>query len=235
MAPIVFLLAAVDFIALGVASTTGFALSWFPGSHGLHFLIALVATVITLLVHTLVMLYMLGTAKSLQEAVDAHGLDPSILAWTRTAKARVMPLLGAAALTTVATAIVGGGVDTGRVPPIVHGVLGVLTVVLNVWAFYRQILVIGQNTIVINDVKKKIAVDDIFDVIEEAPTGDEELAPEYVRGRNLVFIGVNTWVPWIYLVIVMRVQGVPTLPFAVFSIGTIVAGSIRMWRSGARG
>lgn len=225
MAPILFLLAALDFVALGVAVASGLA-----ASHGLHFVLALIATIITLLVHTLVMLYILGTAKSLQEAVDAHHLDTKILVWTRTAKLRVMPLLGAAALTTVATAIVGGATDTGRVPPFVHGLMGVLTLVLNVWAFYRQLIVIGENTLVINEVKKKIAVDDIFDVIDDAPTNEDELPPAYVTGRNVVFVGVNTWVPWVYMVLVMRLQGIPTAPFALFSIATLIAGAIQMWR-----
>lgn len=230
MAPILFLLAAVDVIALGVACTTGLAVSCFSANPGPHFVFALIATVITLLVHSLVMLYILGTSRSLQEAVDAHGLDPEILVWTRTAKQRVMPLLGAAALTTVAAAIVGGGVDTGRVPPLVHGGLSALAVVLNVWAFGRQILVIGQNSIVIADVKKKIAVDDIFDVIEEAPCAEDGLPPAYVTGRNLVFIGVNIWAPWIYMVLVMRMRGIPTLPFAVVSVAAIAAGAVQTWR-----
>lgn len=225
MAPILFLLAALDFIALGVAVASGLA-----AGHGLHFVLALVATIITLLVHTLVMLYILGTAKSLQEAVDAHRLDVKILLWTRTAKVRVLPLLGAAALTTVITAIVGGATDTGRVPPFVHGMLGILTLVLNVWAFYRELLVIGENTLVINEVKKKIAVDDIFDVIDEAPTNEDELPAPYVTGRNLVFVGLNTWVPWFYLVVVMRMQGIPTLPFAIFSVATTLAGAVQMYR-----
>jgi len=28
----------------------------------------------------------------------------------------------------------------------------------------------------------------------------------YVTGRNLVFVGVNTWVPWVYMVLVMRMK-----------------------------
>lgn len=229
MAPIVFLLGFADLIALAVAYTTGCAVSLFSGG-GLHFVVALAATVLTLLVHCLVLLYFLGTGKSLQEAVDAHRLDPSILAWTREAKRLVFPLLGAATLTTVATAIVGGGADTGRVPPLVHGALGTLAVVLNLWAFYRQIIVMGRNSVVIAEVKKQIVVEDIFDVLDAAPTAEDELPPAYVTGRNLVFVGVNAWVPYVYMVIVMRMTGISAVPFAVFSVAALVAGAIQMAR-----
>lgn len=225
MAPILFLLAFADFVALGSAYTSGLFLA-----HGTHFVVALGATVLTLLVHCLVLLYFMGTGKSLQEAVDAHKLDPEIITWTRTAKRRVFPLLGAAAVTTVATAIVGGGVDTGKVPALVHGALGTLAVVLNVWAFYRQILVIGENSVIIGDVKKKIVVEDIFDVLDQSPTAEDELPPAYAMGRNLVFLGLNTWVPYFYMVVVMRMSGVSPLPFAVLSVGAILVGTLKMVR-----
>jgi len=217
-------------LALGTAWTTGCAAAWWPAPHGTHFLLALAATVITLLVHSLVLLYFLGTGKSLQEAVDAHRLDPEILTWTHTAKRRVFPLLGLAALTTVATAILGGAADTGRVPPLVHGVLGTLALVLNVWAFGRQIVVIGQNSIVIGDVKKKLVVEDIFDVLDTAPTAEDEMPAAYVTGRNVLFLGLNAWLPYIYMVVVMRMPGISALPFAVFSALAIVGGAIQMLR-----
>lgn len=230
MAPILFLLALVDLLALLAAAATGFAVSWVPGWTGAHFLLALGATVITLLAHCLTLLYLLGTGKSLQEAVDAHHLDPEILVWTRTAKRRAFPLLVAAAALTVATAIAGGATDSGKVPAWVHGLLGAGTLVLNVAAFYRELLVVGKNSELIESVKKTIVVEDIFDVLDHAPTAEDELPERYATGRNLFFLGLNVWLPYIYMVFVMRMRGVPAIPFAALCAAGMVSGLVLMWR-----
>jgi hypothetical protein len=73
-------------------------------------------------------------------------------------------------------------------------------------------------------------VEGIFDVLDEAPTADGELPPRYALGRNLFFIGLNVWLPYVYLTIVMRLKGVSAIPFGVLCAAGVDSGLFLIWK-----
>jgi hypothetical protein len=236
VAPILFVLALADLAALGCAGATGVAIRGWSGSQGWHFFIGLAATLVTLLVHTLVLLYFLGTARSLAEAVERHGLPPDVLRWNREARRRVFPWLAGAALLSAAAAILGGGADTGRVPRWCHGLAGLACVVVNALAFVVELSAVARNMQVIESVRSRIAAADLFDVLEDGDRAGDDAAgpPGWRTGRTLVFIGSNLWLVYAYLFFAMGRAPVPLAPIASLSAAAVVAGAWMMWRGRRR-
>jgi hypothetical protein len=217
---ILLLLSMVSLCGLFLTCLSGGAAGMYPALNAAHFLLALGTAVGTIFAHCLVLLYFLGTGKSLEEAVEQYKLSPELLTWAQESKRRVFPLLAGSALVTVVAAIMGGGADTGRVPPFLHGLVGVAALVLNVWAFHRELTVVGRNSEILEGVKKQIAGQDVFDLLEEPATPQSR----EVLGRNLIFLGLNIWIPYIYMRYIMRMEGTPFIPFVILSVGGSVAG-----------
>jgi hypothetical protein len=87
-----------------------------PGStwHGLHFLFGLVATMATLLVHSVVYTYFLGTGRWVKEVAQVYALPEWVTAQAVRNKRRAFPVVLWGMLTVGVTAWLGAAVDTRR-------------------------------------------------------------------------------------------------------------------------
>ena len=147
---------------LGYASVLGFGAA---SSADLlrHTTVAIFATLITLLAHSMTMFYLLGKGRAIREAAAEGGLSGAHYAAVARARRPVfsvgMPALGL----TMAAAIIGGGVDTGAVPAGVHVLLAAAAIAANLAMLRAELtaMQVASDTVVeVNALLRRQAADD---------------------------------------------------------------------------
>jgi len=96
-------------------------------------------TLIILLAHSMTMFYLIGKGKAVREAVAEGDLSPDLYATVARARKPVFSIGTFAMLLTMATAIIGGGVDTGAIPAGIHSIIAVSAIAANVMALRTEI------------------------------------------------------------------------------------------------
>ena len=96
-----------------------------------HTTLAIFFTLITLLVHSMTIFYLIGKVRAIRDAVIEGELVTDALSRVSALRGRVFKSATVAMGLTMVTAILGGGVDTGAIPAGVHATLAVLAVVSN--------------------------------------------------------------------------------------------------------
>lgn len=110
-----------------------------------HVLTAIFAAIMVLFGHCMTMFYFIGTGIRMKELVAEHKVQEDLVTPTKRFKARVFPFATMAMLLTMITFIVGGGVDTARVPGWVHLSLAVASIVLHFIAITKESQAIHAN------------------------------------------------------------------------------------------
>ena len=111
----------VGIAALGYATVLGFT-AFAPAEVFRHTSLGIFATLVTLLAHSMTMFYLIGKGKAVREAVQEGQLSVELYRAVARVRRPVFSIATLAMVVTMATAIVGGGVDTDTVP--VVGPLG---------------------------------------------------------------------------------------------------------------
>lgn len=135
-------LLAVTF-GLGFAATGGVR---GPGSwYGVHFLLGLLSTMITLLVHSIVYTYFLGTARWVKEVADVYKLPAWLHAQALKNKRRAFPFVLCGMLGLGAASWVGAGADRFGWPLWAHTALSAAALAFNLAAFgFEYVVVVAQ-------------------------------------------------------------------------------------------
>lgn len=117
-------LGALATVGIAVTAAFGFGLSS-PADPGMprHVVAALASTLLLILAHSWILLYLLGTGKVIRDAVRDGGLDPVPLARSRRLRRICYPAILLAAVLIMATFLVGGSVAAKGAPPWVHQAL----------------------------------------------------------------------------------------------------------------
>src|SRR5437868_6793348 len=125
------LLSIVCFI---IATVLGFAMA--PGGNvQQHFLFGFFTTFLVTLAQTMTMFYFIGTGKQVKDLVANGPMAQEFIQRTKRFKAKFFPPSLWAMLFTMATMIIGGGVHTRVIPPIVHALLAAAALYFNVVGF----------------------------------------------------------------------------------------------------
>jgi len=103
-----------------------------------HFLFGFFTTFMVALAQSMTMFYFIGTGKQVKELIVNHPAGQEFIQRTKRFKARVFPPATWAILFTMATMILGGGVDTRVVPAFVHTILAAVSLYYNLVAFWRE-------------------------------------------------------------------------------------------------
>jgi hypothetical protein len=176
-------LSAVNFAALLAAFVVGWV-SFFRGSRGnaddptylLHVYLGLIAATTTLGVHSLVFIYFLGTGRWVKEVAIAYRItDEPLPKQTRELKRRAFPPALFAMLTPIAAAATGAGVATLAWPWVLHALLGVVTLLVNAWAFTVEYACVLTNGVLIDEVMREV---DRIRTERGLPTNAEALEQE---------------------------------------------------------
>jgi hypothetical protein len=144
-----------------VGLAVSFALGYMAGTSDdvlQHATLAIFVTLITLLAHSMTMFYLIGKGRAIRDAVTEGEL-------TTDAEARVSGLRGPvfkratmAMALTMATAIVGGGVDTSVLPGWFHAMLAVGAIVANALALRAIVHALGESSRIVEEVNRDLGV-----------------------------------------------------------------------------
>jgi hypothetical protein len=157
-------LAAADGLALVLAFVLGSWSKLTDGLHAsagtvylLHFLVGLFTAVGTLLTHSLIFTYFLGTGRWVKEVTLAYDLPDA--PWhkrTRELKRLTFPPALAAMLVTIATAAGGAGAHLQDWPWQVHLSLAVAALAINFWAFRLEYRNVTENAAILDAVLREV-------------------------------------------------------------------------------
>jgi len=141
-------LTTANLAALLVAAALGYLHVW-GGAAGVgtwHVLGGAVATGLCVAVHCVVFTYFIATAKWAQHAVSVKGLDPALVAPTRSFRAQAMPAALAAMGAVFLAAIFGVALDARYdVPRMWHHGLAWIAIAVNLWAAAVEYTAIRRN------------------------------------------------------------------------------------------
>ena len=146
------LLTAVALGTLGLGATAVFGLLGTDLSR--HITIGIFSTMITLLAHSMMMFYLIGKGKAVKDAMAEGGLTGDYFRRIAIARKPVFSIGTMAMAATMATAILGASVDTGVLPPIVHGMIAYAAITANLAAAKIEIDALGESSRVVGEVNR---------------------------------------------------------------------------------
>lgn len=122
-----------------------------------HFVFGLTTAIAALAVHCLIFIYFLGTGRWVKEVTIAYRLpDEPWHKQTRELKRATFPPALFSMLIAIAAAAAGAGAQLQAWPWYVHMTLGLLTLVINLWAFRIEIRNVTANARIIEAVLAEV-------------------------------------------------------------------------------
>ncbi len=143
------LLVAVNLVLFAFSIVVGIVLGAMEpsplGLYGLHFKLSLGASVMTLFIHSIVMIYFIVTHKAVKEGLDLRDLtENDYRPRMRELKMETIPWTTLGMLIMIGATIVGGAVDTDHLPRWTHSTSAILAIGINVylfWMTYEKLIV----------------------------------------------------------------------------------------------
>jgi hypothetical protein len=155
----IFMLAtfALGFICEGRANVRGDEpLTTVQRMFTLHLLGGLASTLLSLMLHSLVFTYFIGTGRWVQEVLNAYRLPSSIWEEARRLKMRALPFILGSISLMIATATMGAASDRGLLNHNVHLMTAVLAVMVNFWSYLREYQLVAANNQIIARVMQEV-------------------------------------------------------------------------------
>jgi hypothetical protein len=122
-----------------------------------HVSFGLFSTLFTLLAHTMMMFYLIGKGKAVKEAMMEHSLTGDYYQRIAAARKPVFAIGTLAMIVTMVTAILGASVDTGVLPPIVHGAIAYGAVACNLAALKSEIVALTASARIVEEVNRLLS------------------------------------------------------------------------------
>src|ERR1044072_8024273 len=143
------------FIGLGgLVAAAGFGLQ--ATDVGRHISVGIFSTMITLLAHSMMMFYLIGKGKAVKDAMAEHSVAGDYYRRIAAARKPVFSIATLAMAMTMTAAILGASVDTGVLPPIVHGLIAGGAILCNLVALTREITALVAASRIVADVDRLI-------------------------------------------------------------------------------
>jgi hypothetical protein len=121
-----------------------------------HISFGIFSTLITLLGHSMMMFYLIGKGKAVKDAMAEHALSGDHYRRIAAARKPVFSIGTFAMAVTMITAILGASVDTGVLPPIVHGTIAYGAVACNLAALKIEIDALSASRRIVDEVNRLI-------------------------------------------------------------------------------
>jgi hypothetical protein len=119
-----------------------------------HVSFGIFSTFITLLAHSMMMFYLIGKGKAVKDAMAEHGVAGDYYRRIAAARKPVFSIATFAMALTMAAAILGASVDTGVLPPIVHGTIAYGAVACNLAALKIEIDALTASTRIVDELNR---------------------------------------------------------------------------------
>jgi hypothetical protein len=146
------LLSAVGIGLIGLIATTVLGLSGADVSR--HASFGIFSTLITLLAHSMMMFYLIGKGKAVKDAMAEHSVTGDYYRRIATARKPVFSIGTLAMAATMVTAILGASVDTGVMPPIVHGMIAYGAIACNLAAIKIEVDALLASSRIVDEVNR---------------------------------------------------------------------------------
>jgi hypothetical protein len=121
-----------------------------------HISFGIFSTLITLLAHSMMMFYLIGKGKAVKDAMAEHSVAGDYYRRIAIARKPVFGIGTLAMAVTMVTAILGASVDTGVLPPIVHGMIAYGAIACNLAAVKIEIDALTASARIVDEVNSKI-------------------------------------------------------------------------------
>jgi len=188
-----------------------------------HALAGLFAAIFCCLIHAIVFAHFIGSGRWIKDGVAAAGLEDAIVARTRRLKGKTFPFALFSMIFAGATAVLGGGADSGAVAGSVHLGFAVAALAVNAVAFVMERSAIVENSGLIDRVAgANRARVDAGIAATLTPAGAAEATR--AGGRVFLFLAGSIWFLYGYLRFVMRRADEPWWPYAVASVVLLLLG-----------
>ena len=148
------LLTAVVVGLAGLILTVVFGLG--GGDVGRHISYGIYSTLVTLLAHSMMMFYLIGKGRAVKDAMAEHRVEGDYYRRIADARKPVFSIGTLAMAVTMTAAILGASVDTGVLPPIVHGLIAGGAILCNFVALRREITALVAASRIVADVDRLI-------------------------------------------------------------------------------
>src|SRR3954471_18322399 len=122
-----------------------------------HISFGIFSTLIILLAHSMMMFYLIGKGKAVKDAMTEHHVTGDYYRRIAAARKPVFSIGTLAMAATMVTAILGASVDTGVLPPIVHGMLAYGAIACNLAAAKIEVDALAASSRVVDEVNSRIA------------------------------------------------------------------------------
>ena len=103
------------------------------------------------------MFYLIGKGKAVREAVTEGGLSQELYRVVAKVRRPVFSTATVAMVLTMATAIIGGGVDTGVIPAGIHSVLALSALAGNLVAVRTEVIAMLSSARIVAEVDQQLA------------------------------------------------------------------------------
>jgi hypothetical protein len=130
---------------LGLTGVSGEAI-------GRHISFGIFSTLLLLLAHSMMMFYLIGKGKAVKDAMAEGGLTGDYAGRIAVARRPVFSVGTFAMAVTIVAALLGASVDTGVLPPIVHGVVAYGAVASNLAAIKTEMDALAVSQRVVDEV-----------------------------------------------------------------------------------
>jgi len=227
--PTVFLSVSATLLLCYVATLVTAYLHILPMGH--HMLWGLFMTILMVLLQCLIFGFFIGSGKTIKRVAAEAGLGSEWAQKTKDYKNRCYPPLMLAILATACAGIVGGGIALGIVSLWVHQVLVWIALVLNLRSFWISYRVISENV---------RAIHEMNDLIRSGKAPGRSRGPKAARTvmsesqtplrthRDLYFLSIAVWVPYLYMKFSLGSRTFPLWPFLagsllLFALGWMVS------------
>ena len=122
-----------------------------------HATLAIFVTLVTLLAYSMTMFYFIGKGRAVRDAVTEGSLATDAVARVSALRGPVFKLAALAQASTMLTAILGGGVDTGVVPAAVHTLTATFTIAVNFVALRAAVHALNESSRIVDEVNRDLA------------------------------------------------------------------------------
>jgi hypothetical protein len=146
------LLTSVGIGVVGLVTTTVFGLQATDVSR--HIAFGIFSSLIILLAHSMMMFYFIGKGRAVKDAMAEGGLTGDFYRRIAAVRKPVFSIGTLAMVVTMVAAILGGGVDTGVLPPMVHATIAYSAVACNLAALKIEIDALGSSSRIVDEVNR---------------------------------------------------------------------------------
>lgn len=121
-----------------------------------HISFGIFSTLVILLAHSMMMFYLIGKGKAVKDAMAEHNVVGDYYRQIAAARKPVFSIGTLAMVVTMVSAILGASVDTGVLPPIVHGMIAYGAIACNLAAVKIEVDALVASARIVDEVNSKI-------------------------------------------------------------------------------